>query len=68
MSVLDTPPRAVNFYLALRFLLPHRAITARRASALRSSGVMLAMRALPALLAPAAAPRRPCATAAGFFL
>ena len=58
---------APGCYVFLRFALPHRASITFRMIARRSSAVVPAQRAACAFPAAALPPRRPSATAAGFF-
>ena len=58
---------APGCYVFLRFALPHRASITFRMIARRSSGVVPAHLAACAFPAAALPPRRPSATAAGFF-
>src|SRR5258708_1808923 len=68
MQRLVLPPeRCTVCYVFLRLALPHRASITFRMIARRSSGVVPAQRAACAFPAAALPPRRPSATAAGFF-
>ena len=68
MQRLVLPPEGSTVrYVFLRFALPHRASITFRMIARRSSGVVPAQRAACAFPAAALPPRRPSATAAGFF-